>query len=453
MSRSIIIIGGGPAGYVAAIRAAQLGGKVTLVEAEELGGVCMNRGCIPTKTYYHYAEILHDLKKCFKDKIFAGEISHDWLRIVRKKDMIVKRSVMGIGYLMKKNEIRVVKGRGKLVEPGAVEVSAGGSVEIVKGDFILIATGSKPRELPIAGWEGSGIWSSTEALSSQKIPESLLIVGGGVIGCEFAHIFSTFGSKVTIIELMETILPGVDPDIVEAVTRALAAEGVSIRTGVGIDRIERTAEGIVAHAGGEVFQAKEILSAVGRDPTPPEGAEKLGIMLERGAVVIDDTLRASENIWAAGDVCGAPFLAHWASAMGEAAIEDMFGIGARLNREAIPGAFFTALEVGTVGLTEPEARDKYGDISVGMFPYMASGRARTASATDGFAKVITIGGGRIVGIHIAGREGSEMLAAAGFAVVHGRTIDDWKKTIVAHPTFGEILREAALDTVGEALHK
>jgi len=454
VSNRIAIIGGGPAGYVAAIRAAQLGGAVTLIESNAIGGVCTNCGCIPTKTYYHYAEILHDLKTAVSDRIFEGEISHDWLRMLRKKDMIVKRLVKGIEYLMKKNEIRVFDGTGELAGNNRIAVRLrDGSTDTVEYDELLIATGSASRNLPIEGWDGSGIWSSTEALNAQSAPESLIIIGGGVIGCEFAHIFSTFGTKVTIIEVMDSILPGIDPDIVAAVTKALAAEGVAIRTGVGINKIERISNGIIATAGDEQFEAMEIMAAVGRTPTPPAGIENSGVSIAKGAIFVDGNATAAGNIWAAGDVCGAPYLAHWASAMGEVAVENMFGAGKSLNRNAIPGAFFTALEVGTVGLTEPEAKNRFGEIMVGMFPYQASGRAKTASAASGFAKVIAKKDNTIIGIHIAGRGASEMLGAAGVAVTHGLNVDDWRETIVAHPTFGEILREAALDAVGEAFHK
>mgnify|MGYP000652968438 CR=1 FL=1 len=257
MSKKITIIGGGPAGYVAAIRAAQIGAKVALVESANLGGVCTNVGCIPTKTYYHYAEIAREIQDSQKDKTISGELSFDWLRILRKKDGIVKRLVAGISFLLKKNEIDFHQGTGRIAGRGKVEIlKPNGETAELSCDEILVATGSAPRGIPIDGWEGAGVWSNTEALSAEKIPESLLIVGGGVIGCEFAHIFSTFGCKVTIVELTESLLPGIDPDIVEIVTKTLAKQGVSIRTGVGIGRVERTAEGIIATAGEERFEAE-----------------------------------------------------------------------------------------------------------------------------------------------------------------------------------------------------
>jgi dihydrolipoamide dehydrogenase len=454
MAKRITILGGGPAGYVAAIRATQLGADVTLVEKDSLGGVCTNRGCIPTKTYFHYAEALHDLHNAAKDKVFEGEISHDWLRMLRKKDTVVKRLVKGIEYLMKTNGIRVADGIGKISGVGTVEVVAkDGSSEKIEHDNLLIATGSVPRVLPIDGWSGSGVWDSTDALNTEKMPSSMIIIGGGVIGCEFAHIFATFGCKVTIIEVMENILPGFDPDIVAVITKVLAAEGVALRTGIAINKIERTAEGVVAYAGGERFEAEEILAAVGRTPTPPEGIETAGVKIERGAIVIDSKLSAGEGIYAAGDVCGDPFLAHWASAMGEIAVENMLGAGKNIDNHAIPGATFTALEIGTVGLTEPQAKEKFDEVKIGMFPYQASGRAKTASAVEGFAKVIATGDDVIVGIHIAGRGASEMLTAASLSVTNRLKIDDWRNTIIAHPTFGEILKESALDALGEALHK
>lgn len=454
MAEKITIIGGGPAGYVAAIRAAQLGGEVTLVEKNALGGVCTNRGCIPTKTYYHFAETLHEMRGAIGDKIFSGEISHDWMRMLRKKDMVVKRLVKGIEFLMKTNKINLVDGTGKIIDNGMVEVIFGdGSSEKVEHDQLLIATGSVPKELPIEGWSGSGVWDSTDALDADSMPESMIIIGGGVIGCEFAHIFATFGCKVTIVEVMEKILPGFDPDIIEAVTKRLAKEDIAIRTGVGIESIERTSDGVIAYAGDERFEAEEILGAVGRTPTPPEGCENADIEIEKGQITIDTKGFATEKIYAAGDVCGDPYLAHWASYMGEIAVENMFGANREIKRHAIPGATFTGLELGTVGLTEPEATDKFGDISVGMFPYQASGRAKTAFAPEGFVKVIADKNGVIVGIHIAGKQASEMLAAAGFAITHRMKLDHWRKTMVAHPTFGEILRESALDALGEAIHK
>ncbi len=452
MAKKIAILGGGPAGYVAAIRAAQLGASVTLVESANLGGVCTNVGCIPTKTYYHYAEITKEINDAKADKILEGEFSFDWLRILRKKDLIVKKLVAGIGFLMKKNQIEVLAGTGEIIGKGEVFVKhSNAEVSRVLCDEILIATGSAPRSIPIEGWQGSGVWSNTEALSAERVPASLLIIGGGVIGCEFAHIFSTFGCKVTIVEVLDGLLPGIDPDIVDIVTKTLARQGVSIRTGVGIQRIERTSEGVFAFSGAERFEAEEILGAVGRMPTPPIGAEIIA-KLDRGRLVVDESCRAGDGVWGAGDVCGAPFLAHWASAMGEAAVENMLGANHHMNLDAVPGAFFTAIEVGTVGLTEPQAKARFGEVNIGRFPYQASGRAKTASAADGFSKVVTDKSGVIVGIHIAGKHASEMVCAAGLAVARKLTVDDWKETIVAHPTFGEILKESALDSIGEAIH-
>ena len=453
MAKKIVIIGSGSAGYVAAIRAAQLGAGVMLIESGDLGGVCTNVGCIPTKTFFHFAELAHEIGGAKRDGVISGELSFDWMRMLRKKDAVVKRLVAGIGFLLKKNRIELIEGRGTIVGRGVVEVRGNaGELRRIECDDVLVATGSVPRSIPIEGWDGVGIWSNTEALAAERVPKSLLIIGGGVIGCEFAHIFSTFGCKVTIVEVMDHLLPGLDSEIVDVVTKALVREGVSIRTGVGLERLERSAEGVVAYFGDERFEAEEVLGAVGRRPTPPDGIEGLGVKLERGAVSVDANMRAADGIWGAGDVCGPPFLAHWASAMGETAVENILGAEKSLDVDAVPGAFFTALEVGTVGLTEEQARDRFGSVSVGHFPYMASGRARSASATDGFAKVVADPKRRIVGIHIAGKQASEMLGAASLAVSRRLTIDDWKKTIIAHPTFVEILKEATLDSLGEAIH-
>jgi len=453
LSKRITVIGGGPAGYVAAIRAAQLGAEATVIEPVALGGVCTNVGCIPTKTYYHFAEILHDIEKAQKEGVISGEFATDWRRMMVKKDRIVARLVKGIEYLLKKNEVRFLSGTGRIIEPGKVEVAgADGKTQTVESDYILIATGSEPMDLPIDGWEGANVWTNTELLGTERMPESLLIIGGGIIGCEFAHILASFGCKATIVEIMETILPGMDPDVIEAVTKALAKEGVSIRTGAAVKNIERTSDGIIAKTDDEIFEAEEILGAVGRRPTPPEGSDKLLNLLKNGAVAVDNFMSAGEQIWAAGDVTGAPYLAHRASAMGEAAIENMLGAKNELNNNAIPGAFFTALEVGTVGLTETDAKNRFGSVSVGKFPYRASGRAHTASSPDGFVKVIAVPEGHIVGIHIAGKEASEMLSAAALTVARRLSIDDWRETVVAHPTFGEMLRESALDTEDNAIH-
>ena len=453
MGDRILIIGGGPAGYVAAIRAAQLGAEVALVEADRLGGVCTNVGCIPTKTYYHYAELMHENREAGKAKIFSGMPEPDWLKMLVQKDRVVRRLVSGVGYLLKKNRIELIRGRAEIIGPKEVQITKqGGGDSTETADHILIATGGEPRSIPVDGWDGAGVWDNTDALAAESAPESMLIVGGGVIGCEFAHIFASFGTEVTIVELTENLLPGSDPDISAAVTKALAAEGISIRTGTGLDSVERTAEGIIARAGDEEFDAAEILGSVGWKSTPPKGIEKAGIEMENGSIAVNDHLLASGNIYAAGDVTGEPYLAHRASAQGEIAVENMLGAEKSLDPEVIPGAIFTAMEIGSVGFTEPEAKGAFDNISTGKFPYRASGRAAASGSREGFAKCIANGKGRLIGIHIAGKNASEMLSAATLAIGRGMTIDDFRDVIIAHPTFGEILKESALDAGGGAIH-
>lgn len=447
------IIGGGPAGYVAAIRAAQLGAEVTLFERENLGGVCTNHGCIPTKALYSLARKVSAFHWGILQKIWYGELEADWRKAIDFKNAVVTRSRKGIEYLLTKRCVQVVHSEAKFLEPNVVSVV--GRKDIWEFEKILVATGSVASIPPVDGLSGISPWDNCGALSAPSVPAKLIILGAGVVGVEMAHIFATFGSEVFLVELLPRILPTMDAEISAAVHRALSSEGVKIFSAKKAVEVHRRSDGSVVMEleSGESIEAEQIIVATGRKPVLPEGIEQIGVRTQKGFIIVDKNLRTSVgNIWSAGDVVGEPLLAHKASHQGIRAIEDMFGIE-QVEDVPIPSAIFTAIEVGTVGLTEPEAKQKYGDgIKVGSFPYIASGRAHAEGETAGTIKIVADPSGKIVGFHAIGAEASELLSVGTLIVANGMPLSDVEKTIFAHPTLGEMIHEAALSALGKPLH-
>ena len=449
------IIGGGPAGYVAAIRAAQMGAKVSVVEKEFLGGECTNHGCIPTKALYLTAHKIADFQWGKTMSLWDGNIFPDWRKILDFKNRVVQRLVKGIEFLFKKRGIELISGRAVFLSPTEILIE-GAKSERRKFDKIIIATGSTTSIPPVEGLSGISPWDNRRALSAEKLPQKLVILGGGVIGVEFAHIFRAFGCDVTIVELMPKILPFNDDDVSSAIHRALVKEGVKIIVSAKAVYAHRNTEGVIIELDdGNSISAEEIIVATGRTPVFPDKLDEIGIEIGENGIVVDDFLRTSvEDVYAAGDVIGPPFLAHLASHQGIFIVERILGESDRkFDGSGVPAAIFSALESGSAGLTEAEARKKFGDnVKIGKFPYIASGRALCEDEKEGFLKVIAAPDGKIIGFHSAGKNSSELLGLGGFLVQSGLSIDDVEDKIFAHPTLSEMIGESVLAAEQRAIH-
>ncbi len=458
--KHIIVIGSGVGGYVAAIRAAQLGAKTTLIEkAETLGGTCLNRGCIPTKALLRSAEVLSLAKGAEAFGVHIEKASLDFPSAMKWKGATVSRLVNGVSSLMRKNKRTVVKGTGTIIDPKTVMVVE--SKEMIKGDNILIATGSKSLKIPIKGIDEPGVMTSDDALALEKLPQSILIIGGGVVGLEFAQIFFRMGARISIIEMMPQILPAEDAELASILERALKKEGIEIVTSASVASIasNRQGEKVVS------FTTKEgkteertvatVLVAVGRGPnTDGLGADKIGLKMERDRIVVNERMETNvPGVYASGDVVGRMMLAHVAMEEGKCAVENIMGMSTRVNYNVVPRCTYTTPEVASVGLTEAEAKKKHPDVKVGRFPFVASGRALTLNAPEGMVKyVVDSKYGEILGVHILGPEASELIAEAVLAMQMENTYKDIGSCIHAHPTLSEAMMEGALAVDGRTIN-
>ena len=378
----IAIIGGGPGGYVAAICGAQLGAQVTLIEKDKLGGTCLNRGCIPTKSLLQSASLLKQMESADTFGISAKNISLDFSKVCKRKEYVVQQLLNGLTFLMKKNRIRVVKGCGTIVEPGRLMVTGNENMTI-KADQIIIATGSKPALIPIKGIEEEGVINSNEALAMEKLPESIIIIGGGAIGLEFAQIFHGMKTRVAIIEMMPQLLPAEDTETALLIEKILRKEGIDIYKNAEVKSIETDKQGYKtvsfnADNKEKKLAAGKVLIAVGRRPcTENIGLKKLGVSLKKRRIIVNKQMETNiKNIYAIGDVAGDTMLAHKAMAEGKCAVQNLMGIDSKINYRTVPRCIYTSPEVAAVGLTEKEAVEQYGNIRVGKFPFKANGKAK-----------------------------------------------------------------------------
>ena len=459
MPKRIIIIGGGPAGYVGAIRAAQLGAEVVLVEEKTLGGTCLNVGCIPTKALLASAGIYQKINEAQQFGIQAELRGFDWTAIQKRKERIVRKVTAGVGSLMKARKVEVVGGRGRLINERTVLVEAHGKPPAeVKADSILIATGSEPVKLPIPGADLPGVIDSTGALSLDEVPARLLIVGGGVIGCEMAEIYATFGSKVAIVEMMSQLVPGEDPEAAALLHRSLQKKGVEILLGSKVLEFRETETGISCRLQSndgkqsETF-ADRVLAAVGRRPSVAGlGLEECGIATERGFIKVGPTMAASKpGIYAAGDCTGGWLLAHVASREAEVAVESMLGHSVTMDYRAVPRCVYTHPEIASVGVLERPGNE--GEVLVGRFPFSASGKASCLGELDGFVKLVADRESHeLLGGVIAGPSATELIAEVSLAVSSKARVEDVIHAIHAHPTLHESVAEAALGCLGRAIH-
>jgi dihydrolipoamide dehydrogenase len=459
----LAVIGAGPGGYVAAIRAAQLGMRVLVIDREkDLGGTCLRIGCIPSKALLDSSELFWQAReKLGAHGIRTGEVTLDLPAMMQRKDKVVTTLTAGVASLFKKNRITRVHGTARLVAPGRVEVEGphGGRFDAAR---ILIATGSEPASLPGFEFDGSHIVSSDEALSFDRVPARLLVIGAGAIGLELGSVWARLGSSVRIVELMGRIAPapGVDGDLAKALQRVLERQELSFQLGASAQkarvqdgRVEATIE-----AGGrsttEAFD--RILVAVGRRPFHAGlGLDALGVVIDRhGRIEVNARFETSvSGLYAIGDVIAGPMLAHKAQEEGIACVELMAGQAGHVNYEAIPSVIYTWPELASVGRSEQECRESGVDVRVGTFPFLANGRARAAEERDGLVKIVADARtDRLLGVHVLGPRASDLIAEAVVAMEFGGSAEDLARTSHAHPTFSEAIREAALATAGRAIH-
>jgi len=458
-----IVLGGGPGGYVCAIRLGQLGLKVACVEGEEYGGVCLNWGCIPSKALISTAHLFEKAGKAGEQGLSFGQVALDPARMQGWKNGIVKKLTGGVRMLLKANGATVVEGMGRLVDRSTVEVEKkdGEKERLTASRGIVIATGSATVQIPSFEFDGKQIIGAREAVSLPEVPKRLLVIGGGVIGLELGMVYQAFGSQLTVVELTDSLLPGIDPDCVKIVERSLTKKGGRVLKGAKAEGFERKADGSVSvrvSKGGssEQVDADIVLVAVGMRPRSRGiGLEAVGVHIdERGFVSTDERCRTNvEGVYAIGDVSGPPMLAHKASKEGEVAAEVIAGKPAAKDWTTVPGIVFTDPEIASAGLTEQAAAAQGIDVKVGRFPFAALGRAMSLRETDGFVKVVTDkASGRVVGVHIVGPSASDLISEAALALEMVATAEDIALTIHPHPTLGEAMMEAAAHSLGHAIH-
>ena len=452
----VLVIGGGPGGYVAAIRAAQLGAKVTLVERAEIGGTCLNRGCMPTKALLHSSEVYELATNSADIGIIGRDVAVDWPRVQATRQSVSDKLTGGVRALMRANRITLVEGEAKFTGPKSVTVGD----KSFEPEKIIIAVGSKPVMPGIPGLRGCpACIDSTACLTLDHIPESLVVIGGGVIGVELGSVYRRFGSKVTVLELQERILPQMDGELAQLAKERLIAEGMDLRTGAKVTRVDTTTKGAAVHAeiGGQdtIFEAEKVLVCVGRSPnTEGLGLEKAGIALEGSFIKVDKRLETSvKGVYAVGDCSGRLMLAHAAMAMGEAAAENAMGGDAGFDEDMSPACAYVGPEIAGVGYTEERAKELGIDYIVGRFPTSANGRSLVSGCTGGLIKVLAGPKfGEILGVHILAPSATELIEEAALAIRLEATLDELTDTIHCHPTVAEALREAALAAQKRAIH-
>lgn len=456
----VVIIGGGPGGYVSAIKAAHLGLKAVLIEKDKLGGVCLNWGCIPTKALVSTAELLNHLQRAGEFGIQVKDYSIDFPAIMKRKDLITQRLSSGVGQLMKANRVRVVRGEGQIVEPGKVEVTdTAGEKEMIETKNIIIATGSKVMRLPIPGIDSEGVITSDEALSLSELPSRMLIIGGGVVGIEFAGIFKALGVEVTVVEMLPRILLPIDEEIAFRLTQLLKRKGIEILTDSKVKEIKKNhqnLEVLISTSDGEKkLETEKVLLAAGRIPELGNiDVQRLGIELDGKAIKVDEKMRTNiPGIYAVGDVVGRIMLAHVASREGIVAVENISGKETLMDYKVVPNCVFSMPEVASVGLTEEEARKENNNIKVSKFPFMANGKALGMGETEGMVKIIADADtSELLGFHILGVHASDLIAEGTLALSMEATAFEIINTIHAHPTLAEAIAEAAEGIVGKPIH-
>jgi dihydrolipoamide dehydrogenase len=465
----IIIIGSGPGGYVCAIRAAQLGFKTAIVERDYLGGICLNWGCIPTKALLRSAEIFHYIQHANDYGLSAGNVSYDPSAVVKRSRVVSKRLNDGVGFLMRKNKVAVIWGEAVIEAPGKITVKAGRS-EAPKGALgpgayqakhIILATGARPRVLPGIEPDKKLIWTYFEAMVPDRMPKSLLVIGSGAIGIEFASFYRTLGAEVTVVEVLPQILPAEDAEIAAFARKSFEKQGIKIFSGAKVSKLDKKADGVVAtiddgKGGTQTLAVDRVISAVGVVGNIENlGLEKLGVKTERGFIVIDGACKTSvPDIYAIGDVAGPPLLAHKAEHEGVICVEGIKGLHPHpMNRLMIPGCTYCTPQIASVGLTEQAAKAQRLDVRVGRFPFVGNGKAIALGEDQGLVKVIfDKKTGQLLGAHMVGAEVTELIQGYVVAMNLETTEEELMHTVFPHPTLSEMMKEAVLDAYGRVLN-
>lgn len=458
----LVILGAGPGGYVAAIRGAQLGMKVAVVEANHLGGICLNWGCIPTKALLRSAEIYHYMQHADAYGLSAGEPGFDLKKIVERSRGVAKQLSGGVGHLLKKNKVTVIDGYGRLQGKGKVEVEKKDkSKEVISGKNIIIATGARARQFPGLEADGKLVWSYREAMVPDTMPKSLLVIGSGAIGIEFANFYRNFGAEVTVVEVVDRILPAEDAEISGLARKAFEKQGMKIITGAKVAKLDKAADSVTAHVdiGGKIekITVDRVIAAVGITANIEDiGLKNTKVKTERGSIITNEWLQTDEpGVYAIGDVVPGPWLAHKASHEGIICVEKIAGVKDvhPLDRSAIPGCTYSMPQVASIGLTEAKAKEQGIEIKVGRFPFMGNGKAIALGEPEGLIKTIfDAKTGALLGAHMIGAEVTELIQ--GYAI--GKTLEtteaELMHTVFPHPTLSEMMHESVLNAYGKTIH-
>ncbi len=453
----VVVIGGGPGGYTAAIRASQLGMRAAIVEMAEMGGVCLNWGCIPSKALLRNAEVVNLVRNAGQYGITVENPKFDMAAAIDRSRKVVETRVKGVGFLMKKNKIDVIKGTARLAAAGKVVVDATGQTLTAKN--VIIATGAQARDLPGLTRDGKTIITAREALELRQMPKSIAIVGGGAIGCEMAYFYRSYGAEVTVIEMLPHLVPNEDEDVSRELERALAKQGIGIKAGCTVQKAER-ANGMMkltlgpAQEAGTIECEKVLLGVGVKANSDGIGLEALGVQTTKGYINLDHRMATNvPGVYAIGDVTGKLLLAHVASAQGVQAAEAIVGKQVRpFKYEDMPRATYCQPQVASMGLTEKAAKEKGYAVKVGKFPFMANGKASAINAAEGFVKIVVEAkSGEILGAHMIGHDVTEMLAEVSMTKMLEGTAEEIGRTVHAHPTLSEALKEASLGVYGEAI--
>ena len=460
----LAVIGGGPGGYVAAIRAAQLGMKTCVVEREHLGGICLNWGCIPTKALLRSSELFHLFNHASEFGLSASNIEFDIEKIVKRSRTVSRRLTGGVGYLMKKNKIQVLDGTAKLKGSGVIGVTGkdGAGLPDVQAKHIIVATGARARTLPNLEPDGKLVWTYKEAMVPDHMPKSLLVVGSGAIGIEFASFYRTLGAEVTVVEVMDRVLPVEDEEISGLAQKAFEKQGMNILTGTTVESLEKGADSVTAtlkkqDGSAEAITVERVILAIGiTGNVEGIGLEEAGVKVDRGHVVIDEWCRTGvEGVYAIGDVAGPPWLAHKASHEGVLCVEKIAGVDGvhPLDTSNIPGCTYCWPQVASIGMSEQKAKEEGREVKIGRFPYQGNGKAIALGETDGLIKTIfDAKTGELLGAHMIGAEVTELIQGYGVAKTLETTEAELMHTIFPHPTLSEMMHESVLDAYGRVMH-
>ncbi|MFL2759971.1 MAG: dihydrolipoyl dehydrogenase [Dehalococcoidia bacterium] len=454
----VVVVGAGPGGYVAAIRAAQLGLNTAIVEKESVGGVCLNWGCIPSKSLLRNAEVLNLVNNAAEFGISFDNLTYDFSKAISRSREVVEKLTSGVQYLLNKNKVTLIEGSARFVEAHQLEIAE--TNQTITSENIIIATGARQRHIESMPIDHEVVINSRDALSMNHVPSSITIIGAGATGAEFAHIYKSYGAEVTVVEMLDRIIPNEDPEISELLTRSFQTRGINIKTGVSVSSIEVVngtgVVNILENNSEEIISSEKVLVAVGVQPnTDGIGLEKVGVTTDRGFVSVGDNMETNvTGVYAIGDVTGKMLLAHVASAQAVTAVEYIAGLNpAPIDYHLMPKAIYCEPQVASFGITEDQAITEGIEVQIGKFPFSASGKAIALGHTEGMVKLITDPEiGEILGAHMIGSEVTELLAELSMTNLLEGTTTELGWLVHPHPTISETLKEAALDTTGEAIH-